>query len=99
MAVSRSAGGPDVTASSPTSPPSPPSPDLPVFDPEDELMEAVHVLEAGFVCHREDDEEPVPCPHVLLPHCTELLLAGCVQHCGHRGTKNTFLKRKNDLEA
>lgn len=57
-------------------------------------MEAIDVLEAGFVRHREDDEESIPCPHVLLPHCTELLLAGCVQHCGHRGHKYASLRRK-----
>lgn len=55
-------------------------------------MEAIDMLEAGFVCHREDDEESIPCPHVLLPHCTELLLAGCVQHCGHRGTQIHIFK-------
>lgn len=60
-------------------------------------MEAIDVLEAGFVCHREDDEESIPRPHVLLPHCAELLLAGCVQHCGHRGTpiKKNVLKEKS----
>lgn len=53
----------------------------PVFDSQDELMKSVDVLEAGLVRHREDDEETVPCPHVLLPHGAEFLLTGCVQHC------------------
>ena len=56
----------------------------PVLDAQDELVEAVHVLEAGLVCDREDDEEAVPCAHVLLPHGAELLLSGCVQNCGGR---------------
>lgn len=49
-------------------------------------MKSVDVLKAGLVRHREDDEEAVPRPHVLLPHRAELLLAGCVQHCkdGHK---------------
>ncbi len=50
-------------------------------------MESVNVFKAGLVCHREDDEEAVSCPHILLPHGTELLLAGCVQHCQHGGTQ------------
>lgn len=53
----------------------------PVFDSQYELMKSVDVLKAGLIRHREDDEEPVSCPHVLLPHCTEFLLTGCVQHC------------------
>lgn len=59
---------------------------VPVFDSQDELMKSVDVLKAGLVRHREDDEEAVPRPHVLLPHRAELLLAGCVQHCkdGHK---------------
>lgn len=57
-------------------------------------MEAIDVLKAGFVRHRENDEESIPCPHVLLPHCAELLLAGCVQHCGHRGTRTHIFKEK-----
>ena len=31
------------------------------------------------VREREDDEESLSAPHVLLPHCRELLLARCVQ--------------------
>lgn len=52
----------------------------PVLDSEDQLVEAVHVLEAGLVCHRVDDEETISSPHVLLPHCTELLLACSIQN-------------------
>lgn len=44
-------------------------------------MKSVNVLEAGFVCDGEDDEEAVSGPHVLLTHGTELLLACCVQYC------------------
>lgn len=50
-------------------------------------MESVNMFKAGLVCHREDDQEAVSCPHVLLPHRTELLLAGCVQHCQDGGTQ------------
>ena len=32
------------------------------------------------VCEREDDEEPLSAPHVLLAHRRELLLAGSVQN-------------------
>lgn len=49
-------------------------------------MESVNVFKAGLVCHREDDQEAVSRPHVLLPHCTELLLTGRVQYCVHVGT-------------
>lgn len=56
----------------------------PVFDPKDELVEAVHMFKAGLVCDREHDEEPVPSPHVLFPHSTELLLACCIQNCRDR---------------
>lgn len=52
----------------------------PVLDSEDQLVEAVHVLEAGLVCHRVDDKETISSPHVLLPHCTELLLACSIQN-------------------
>lgn len=55
---------------------------VPVFDPQDELMEPVHVLKAGLVSDGKDDEEAVPRPHVLLPHGAELLLACRVQHWG-----------------
>lgn len=61
-------------------------------------MKAVDVFEAGFVGHREDDEEAVPCPHILLPHCTELLLAGSVQHCGRTGTCLFTEKRNLNLK-
>lgn len=57
----------------------------PVLDAQDELVEAVHVLEAGLVRDREDDEEAVPRAHVLLPHGTELLLPGRVQNWGGMG--------------
>lgn len=52
----------------------------PVFDSEDQLVEAVHVLEAGLVCHRVDYKEAISSPHVLLPHRTELLLACSIQN-------------------
>lgn len=61
----------------------------PVFDSQDELMKSVDVLEAGLVRHGEDDEETVPCPHVLLPHGAEFLLAGCVEHCQDRHDDDT----------
>lgn len=54
--------------------------DPPVLDSEDQLVEPVHVLEAGLVCHRVDNEETISSPHVLLPHCTELLLACSIQN-------------------
>lgn len=57
-------------------------PPSPVLDAQDELVEAVHVLEAGLVCDRVDDEEAVPRAHVLLPHGAELLLPGRVQNWG-----------------
>lgn len=57
----------------------------PVLDAQDELVEAVDVLEAGLVRDREDDEEAVPRAHVLLPHGTELLLPGRVQNWGGMG--------------
>ena len=44
-------------------------------------MKSVDMLKAGLVRHGEDDEESISCPHVLLPHSTELLLTSCVQHC------------------
>lgn len=52
----------------------------PVLDSEDQLVEPVHVLEAGLVCHWVDDQETISSPHVLLPHCTELLLACSIQN-------------------
>lgn len=45
------------------------------------------MLKAGLVCHREDNEESISCPHILLPHRTELLLTGCVQHYEYGGTQ------------
>ena len=53
---------------------------LPVLDPQYKLMKSVHMFKAGLVCDREDNEESISCPHILLPHCTELLLAGRIQH-------------------
>lgn len=52
----------------------------PVLDTQNELVEAVHVLEAGLVGDGVDNEEAIPCAHVLFPHGTELLLPGCVQN-------------------
>lgn len=52
----------------------------PVFDSEDQLVETVHVLKAGLVCHRIDYKETISSPHVLLPHRAELLLACRVQN-------------------
>lgn len=45
------------------------------------------MFEAGLVRDGEDYEEAVSCPHVLLPHRTELLLTGCVQHWVDARTK------------
>lgn len=53
-------------------------------------MESVNMFKAGFVRHGEDNQEAVSRPHVLLPHCTELLLTSCVQHCAHIDT-NAFI--------
>lgn len=46
----------------------------PVLDTQNELVEAVHVLEAGLVGDGEHDEEAIPSAHVLFPHGAELLL-------------------------
>ena len=32
------------------------------------------------ICDRVDQKEPFPGTHVLLPHCTELLLTSCIQN-------------------
>lgn len=56
-------------------------------------MESVNMFKAGLVCHREDDEEAVSCPHVLLPHRAELLLSGCVQHYWDRWTQMHYFTR------
>lgn len=52
----------------------------PILHPKDELVKSVHMLEAGFVCDGEHNEEAVACPHILLTHGTELLLACRVQY-------------------
>lgn len=54
-------------------------------------MKSVDMLKAGLVCHREDDEESISCPHILLPHSTEFLLTGCVQHYEDGGTQMCYL--------
>lgn len=61
-------------------------------------MEAVHVLEAGLVRDGEDDEEAVPCAHVLLPHGTELLLPGRVQNWGGMGQSGLSLATRSPLQ-
>lgn len=52
----------------------------PVLDSEDQLVEPVHVLEASLVRHRVDYKKTISSPHVLLPHCAELLLARSIQN-------------------
>lgn len=72
-----------------------PSPPLsPVLDTQDELVEAVHMLKAGFVSDGVDDEEAVPRTHVLLPHGTELLLPSRVQHWGRKGHSGAALHQQ-----
>lgn len=61
----------------------------PVFDSKYELMKSVDVLKAGLVRHREDNEESVSRPHVLLPHRTEFFLTSGVQHCEDGGVHVT----------
>lgn len=43
-------------------------------------MEVLYVLEAVEVSDGEHEQEPVPLPHILLPHRAELLLTRRVQY-------------------
>lgn len=52
----------------------------PVLDPQDLCVEVLYVLEAVEVSDGEHEQEPVPLPHILLPHCAELLLTRRVQY-------------------
>lgn len=52
----------------------------PVLDTQNELVEAIHMLEAGLVGDRVHNEEAIPRAHVLFPHGTELLLPSGVQN-------------------
>lgn len=52
---------------------------LPVLNPENELMEPIHVFKAGFICDWIDYKKAISCPHVLLSHCTEFFLTSSVQ--------------------
>lgn len=52
----------------------------PVLDPQDLCVEVLYVLEAVEVSDGEHEQEPVPLPHILLPHRAELLLTRRVQY-------------------
>lgn len=52
----------------------------PVLDPQDLCVEVLYVLEAVEVSDGEHEQEPVPLPHILLPHRAELLLTCRVQY-------------------
>lgn len=52
----------------------------PVLDPQDLCVEVLYVLKAVEVSDGEHEQEPVPLPHILLPHRAELLLTRRVQY-------------------
>ena len=51
-----------------------------VFHPKYLCVEVSHIFKGRWVCNWVHQHEAVPFPHVLLPHCTELLLTSSVQY-------------------
>lgn len=51
-----------------------------VLDSQNLFLELCHLLEAGVVGQREDEQEALARAHVLLPHGTKLLLASRVEN-------------------
>ena len=52
---------------------------VPIFHPEHTLIHFPQFVERFPITQREDQEEALARPHVLLPHGAELLLAGSVE--------------------